>query len=56
MLVTPKRPEATCLIEDRLAGSSNLSTSSPPSPVFDLAPRLFMAIAKVSCASGEIDP
>jgi hypothetical protein len=30
--------------------------SSPPSPVFDLPPRRFMAIARVLCASVEIDP
>ena len=28
----------------------------PPSPVFDFAPRRFMAIARVSCASAEIEP
>ena len=30
--------------------------SSPPSPVFDLPPRRFIAIASVSCDSREIDP
>ena len=30
--------------------------SSPPSPVFDLAPIRFMAMASVSCASWLIDP
>ena len=30
--------------------------SSPPSPVFDLPPRRFIAIASVSCASREIEP
>ena len=34
----------------------NLSGLSPPSPLFDLPPNLFMAIASVSCASPEIDP
>ena len=32
------------------------SESSPPSPVFDLPPIRFMAIARVSCASAEIEP
>ena len=54
--VTPKRPEATCLIADRRRGSCNRSTSSPPSPVFDLPPIWFIAIASVSCASIEIEP
>src|SRR5690606_26314718 len=42
--VTPKRPEATCLIDERrgLGDPSgrgwNRSGSSPPSPVFDLPP------------------
>ena len=56
MLVTPNRPDATCLIAERRSGSSSRSTSSPPSPVFDLAPSRFIAIARVSCASGEIEP
>ena len=30
--------------------------SSPPSPVFDLPPIRFIAIANVVCASVEIDP
>ena len=30
--------------------------SSPPSPVLDLPPIRFMAIAKVACASVEIEP
>ena len=30
--------------------------SSPPSPVFDLPPSRFIAIASVSCASVEIEP
>ena len=56
MLVTPKRPEATCLIRLRRSGSSSRSTSSPPSPVFDRPPRRFIAIARVSCASFEMEP
>ena len=34
----------------------NLPGSSPPSPVFDLPPIRFIAIARVVCASVEIDP
>ena len=59
-IVTPKRPEATCLIaEQRFFPSFPIvrrSLSSPPSPVFDFPCRWFMAIASVSCASFEIDP
>src|SRR6185369_16251415 len=58
--VTPKRPEATCLIADRIESTfgSGLkrSDSSPPSPVFDLPPMRFMAIASVVWASREIEP
>ncbi len=32
------------------------SDSSPPSPVFDLPPIRFMAMASVVCASREIEP
>ena len=32
------------------------SASSPPSPVFDLPPIRFMAMASVVCASREIEP
>ena len=32
------------------------SGNSPPSPVLDFPPILFMAIAKVVCASYEIEP
>src|SRR5438552_13477119 len=59
-LVTPNRPLATCSTADRRESPSapmtNRSGSSPPSPVFDLAPSRFMATARVSCASCEIDP
>src|SRR5687768_9722990 len=59
-LVTPKRPDATCLIDDRLespfGSGTNRTGSSPPSPVFDLAPSRFMATARVSWASAEIEP
>src|SRR4051812_31638369 len=58
--VTPNRPDATCLIAERrrspLASGVNRSESSPPSPVLDLAPRRFIAIARVSWASAEIEP
>ena len=59
-LVTPKRPDATCLIALRrrspLASGTKRSASSPPSPVLDLPPRRFMAMARVSWASAEIEP
>src|ERR1700728_5323097 len=59
-LVTPKRPLATCLTTDRrrspLGSGLNRSASSPPSPVLDRPPSRFIAIARVSCASAEIDP
>src|SRR3954469_4641795 len=58
--VTPNRPEATCLMAERrrspLASATKRSGSSPPSPVFDLPPIRFMAMARVSCASAEIEP
>src|SRR3954468_22876327 len=55
-LVTPKRPEAICLTADRGCGSYSRSPSSPPSQVLDLPPRRFIAIARVSCDSAEIEP
>ena len=61
-MVTPKRPDATCLIAERsgfmLPSSSGLNRedSSPPSPVLDFAPIAFMATASVECASYEILP
>src|SRR5271167_934923 len=59
-VVTPKRPEATCLIAERMESpfGSGLkrSASSPPSPVLDLPPIRFIAIASVVCASREIEP
>ena len=58
--MTPKRPDATCLIAERrrspLASGMKRSASSPPSPVFDLPPMRFIAMARVSCASLEIEP
>ena len=59
-MVTPNRPEATCLIAERiespLGSGLNRVASSPPSPVFDLPPMRFIAIAKVVCASRLIEP
>src|ERR1700724_2951338 len=59
-LVTPNRPLATCLTADLrrspFASSRNRAGSSPPSPVFDLPPSRFIAMARVSCASAEIEP
>src|ERR1700738_903616 len=56
--VTPKRPDATCLIDERLraplASGGLRSEASPPSPVFDLPPMRFIAMARFSCASLEI--
>ena len=51
-MVTPNLPEATCLIADLLETPSsndlNLMGSSPPSPVLDLPPNLFIAMASDS--------
>ena len=51
-MVTPNLPEATCLIADLLELPSsrglNLIGSSPPSPVLDFPPNLFMARARDS--------
>src|SRR2546426_1763875 len=59
-LVTPNRPEATCLIAERrespLVSELNRSESSPPSPVFDLPPMRFIAMANVWCISWEMEP
>src|SRR5579884_2581147 len=59
-LVTPNRPLATCLTADRRrsppGSGTYLAGSSPPSPVLDLPPIRFMAMASVWCASAEIDP
>ena len=59
-MVTPNLPEATCLIADRIDVPSgiilNLSTSSPPSPVLDFPPILFIANAKLVWASLEMEP
>ena len=59
-MVTPKRPLATCLMAERLESPLSIGVkrlaSSPPSPVLDLPPKRFMAIAKDSCASALIEP
>ena len=59
-LVTPKRPEATCLMaefrESPFGSGTNRSGSSPPSPVLLLPPMRFIAIASVSWASLLIEP
>src|ERR1051325_4499280 len=59
-VVTPKRPDATCLM--RLSARSLPSSgvyvagSSPPSPELERAWMRFMAIASVACASGDSAP
>ena len=51
-VVTPKRPEATCLMAERRESPFSIglkrADSSPPSPVFDLPPMRFIAMARVS--------
>ena len=58
--VTPKRPDATCFTELRrrspFSSGVKRSGSSPPSPVLDLPPSRFMAMASVSWASAEMEP
>ena len=53
--MTPKRPEAICLIDERRL-SPKRDGSSPPSPVFDLPPSEFIATASDSCVSLLIEP
>jgi hypothetical protein len=59
-VVTPKRPDATCLMAERLERPSTIGlkrwASSPPSPVLDLPPMEFMAMASVSWASRLMEP
>ena len=47
---------SSLFVEVFLLTGLNRNGSSPPSPVLDFPPILFMAIAKVECASVEIDP
>ena len=58
--MTPKRPEATCLILEFKLRPSGCTLKrlrfSPPSPELDLAPIEFIASAIVSCASLESEP
>src|SRR4029453_16176959 len=53
--VTPKRPEATCLIAE-LRSVRKRPASSPPSPEFERAPSRLSAIPIVSCASADSAP
>ncbi len=59
-MVTPNLPEAICFVADLADISPSavvyLLSSSPPSPLLDFPPTKFMAIAKVVCASYDIDP
>ncbi len=58
--MTPKRPEATCLMALRrqspFGSFAYRAESSPPSPELLRAPIRFIAMASVSCASALIDP
>ena len=58
--MTPKRPDAICLIAERrespFGSGMNRAGSSPPSPVLLLPPMRFIAIASVSCASADSEP
>ena len=58
--MTPKRPEAICLIAERrespVGSGMNRAGSSPPSPVLLLPPSRFIATASVSCASADNEP
>src|SRR5580692_5094232 len=58
--VTPKRPDATCLMAERrrspFASGVKRSGSSPPSPVLERPPMRFMAMASVSWACDEMEP
>src|SRR6201995_3676544 len=59
-VVTTKRPEATCLIAERMESPFGIglkrSDSSPPSPGLDLPPIRVIAIASVVCDSRQIEP
>ena len=59
-MVTPNLPDAICLMALHALLPSALglkrSGSSPPSPVLLRPPILFMATARASCASLEMEP
>jgi hypothetical protein len=59
-VVTPKRPEATCLMaersERRRRQRQKRSGSSPPSPVLDLPPICSWPAPASVCASRLIEP
>ncbi len=44
------------MIAERRDGSYSRSRPRRPPPVFDFAPSRFIAIARVSCASFEMEP
>ena len=58
--MTPKRPEATCLIalffDSPFGPGTNRAGSSPPSPVLLFPPIRFIASASASWASWLIEP
>src|SRR4030095_1327189 len=53
--VTPKRPEATCLMAE-LFSVPKRAGSSPPSPQLERPPTRLSAMASVSWASGDSEP
>src|SRR5918992_271584 len=53
--VTPKRPEATCLMAE-LFSVPKRAGSSPPSPQLERPPTRLRAMARVSWASGDSEP
>ena len=54
-VVTPNRPDATCFVA-LIVIVLNLLESSPPSPVFERPPNVFIAVASVSWASLLSEP
>src|SRR5690606_5513911 len=59
-IVTPKRPDAICLIAERRESPSasglNRAGPSPPSPVLLCRPKRRTTTASVSCAAAEGEP
>src|ERR1700716_220575 len=59
-VVTPNRPEATCLIAERIESPFGIgfkrSLSSPPSPGFDLPPIRVIAVGRGGCAPRATAP